>query len=124
MEKTVKIENLTNRPRRFNLHHKDVCARIQKCLCTNGRPSSIFIPAHGTLEGLTFGVQYSDEVASASKRRPKPVIKVTVVEKSQDKAAKKETAPPPSKGEEQEEAKKSPPTGKDKSKGKGKKKGN
>jgi len=119
MKKTVTIENLTNRSRTFNLPHSEVCAQSQVCHCENGRPASIFVPAHGKVEGLDLAVRFSGEIKSAASRRPRPDIRVTIVE---DKPKQKKSALKPTDGGQGEKSDKSPPQGKDYGKGKGKKK--
>ena len=79
MEGMINIENLTGKHLQFRIGHQEVCVKVGRCMCRQGRRSveamTIHIQGHGKTAFLPAAVAQSAEIRAAANGN-KPTIKI------------------------------------------------
>jgi len=84
---TVTLINQSKRMQTIILYHHEVCVKAGRCVCKNGRPSSIIIPVGHPCKEVFDGISYSSDF-----QRLKSSKQLLVIHE------KKKELPPPEKG--------------------------
>lgn len=83
MRKDIVIRNLGKQPRIFLLTHVEVCLKVGKCLCTEGKPLSVHVLVGSETPTYSAALRSSEVVTAVRKKE----IVIVPIEKATGRPA-------------------------------------